>query len=612
MSQSPFEGSARSHDSVVVPNIQFRARDDVTLTADLYLPALNGKAVDGSFPTLLERTPYLKDSIRYARRGHWYARRGYAVIMNDVRGRGESEGEWYPFAKEAPDGYDTVEWIAKQPWCSGKVGTMGASYAGSDQSALATLNPPHLCAQVVGQGTSNYLISSMRQGGALEQRFIRYAFWMATTSREAQADRDLHRVLLTEFTRISEILGPPLRFRPGSTALRLLPSYEQWAWDILTLGSIGDYWLQRGYNIDNYWLEHADVPILFQSGWYDTYPRGAIANFLALQEVKESPMQLLLGPWRHGEPTTEESTIGDIELGLEAALPLYDDIRLRFFDHHLKGMATGLNHEAPVSYFIMGDQAGRRPGDLAGAVWHGGRWESAQTWPPHDQTTVLHLHGDGSLSEARPSKSPSTTQFTFDPGNPVPTAGGSISASEDVLPSGAFDQRGQPGRFHGHRDTLSFASRPDVLSFQTEPFNEPFELVGPIEVVLHAASSAIDTDFTAKLLDIYPHSEETPGGFELNLADSILRARYRNGFEQEEFLEPEAPTEFRIILYPTANRFGHGHRLRVDISSSNYPRFDVNPNTGAPLGDSRRILAAHQTIYHDSDHPSHIIVGVSK
>ena len=159
MSQSPFEGSARSHDSIVAPNVQFRTRDGVTLAADLYLPALNGKAVDGSFPTLLERTPYLKDSIRYARRGHWYARRGYAVIINDVRGRGESEGEWYPFAKEAPDGYDTVEWIAKQPWCSGKVGTMGASYAGSDQSALATLNPPHLCAQVVGQGTSNYLIS---------------------------------------------------------------------------------------------------------------------------------------------------------------------------------------------------------------------------------------------------------------------------------------------------------------------------------------------------------------------------------------------------------------------------------------------------------------------
>ena len=612
MPQSPFEGSAHSYDSIVVPNVRFRTRDDVTLTADLYLPALNGKAVDGSFPTLLERTPYLKDSVRYSRRGHWYARRGYAVVMNDVRGRGESEGEWYPFAKEAPDGYDAVEWIAEQPWCSGKIGTMGASYAGSDQSALATLNPPHLCAQVIGQGTSNYLLSSMRQGGALEQRFIRYAFWMATTSREAAADRELERVLLEEFGRIPQILGPPLRFRPGSTALRLLPSYEQWAWDILTLGSVGDYWLQRGYNIDTYWPEYADVPILFQSGWYDTYPRGVIANFNALQELKTSPMRLLLGPWRHGEPTTEESIVGDIELGLEAALPLYDDIRLRFFDQHLKGLATGLDQEPPVRYFIMGNQEGRRPGNLAGTIWHGGRWESAQTWPPHDRTTVFYLHSDSSLSETKPSNSLSVTQYTFDPRDPVPTAGGSISASEDVLPSGGFDQRGQPGRFHGHRDTLPMASRPDVVAFQTEPFSEPFEIAGPVEVVVHAASSAIDTDFTAKLLDVYPHSDETPGGFELNLADSIVRARYRNGFEKEEFLQPGHPEEFRIILYPTANRFGRGHRLRIDVSSSNYPRFDANPNTGGLLGDSRQILVAQQTIYHDADHPSHIVVTVPR
>jgi putative CocE/NonD family hydrolase len=610
MPQSPFEGSARSYDSIVVPNVRFRTRDGLTLAADLYLPALDEKAVDGSFPTLLERTPYLKDSVRYSRRGHWYARRGYAVVMNDVRGRGESEGEWYPFAKEAPDGYDAVEWIAEQPWCSGKIGTMGASYAGSDQSALATLNPPHLCAQVIGQGTSNYLLSSMRQGGALEQRFIRYAFWMATTSREAAADRELERVLLDEFGRIPQILGPPLRFRPGSTALRLLPSYEQWAWDILTIGAVGDYWLQHGYNIDAYWPEHADVPILFQSGWYDTYPRGAVANFNALQELKKSPMRLLLGPWRHGEPTTEESVVGDIELGLEAALPLYDDIRLRFFDHHLKGMATGLDQEPPVRYFIMGNQEGRRPGTLAGTTWHGGRWESAQTWPPHDRTTIFYLHSDASLSETQPSNSPSVTQYTFDPRDPVPTAGGSISASEDVLPSGGFDQRGQPGRFHGHQDTLPMASRPDVVAFQTEPFSEPFEIAGAVEVVVYAASSVIDTDFTAKLLDVYPHSDETPGGFELNLADSIIRARYRNGFEKEEFLQPGHPEKFRIILYPTANRFGRGHRLRVDISSSNYPRFDANPNTGAPLGDSRQILIAQQTIYHDPDHPSHIVLMV--
>ncbi|MYD92695.1 MAG: CocE/NonD family hydrolase, partial [Chloroflexi bacterium] len=379
-----YQGSHRAYDSIVLPDVSIPARDGVQLAADIYLPALDGQPVDGQFPALIERTPYLKDSGRYARKAHWYARRGYAVVMNDVRGRGRSGGEWYPFAREAPDGYDAVEWIAVQPWCNGRVGTMGASYAGSDQSALATLNPPHLRAQVVGQGTSNYLISSMRQGGALEQRFISYAYRMAITSQEAGADPDLERVLRAEFERVPEILGPPLRFRPGRTALRFLPLYEQWAWDILIHGGSGPYWSQRGYTIDEYWHEHADVPVLFQSGWYDTYPRGAIANFHALGRLKSSPMSLLLGHWRHGEPTTEETSAGDVDLGLESALPLYDDLRLRFFDHHLKDMETGLDRDPPVRYFVMGGQLGRRPADLEGRLWHGGRWETADQWPPPD------------------------------------------------------------------------------------------------------------------------------------------------------------------------------------------------------------------------------------
>ncbi|MDE2904138.1 MAG: CocE/NonD family hydrolase [Chloroflexota bacterium] len=606
-----YQGSHRAYDSIVLPDVSIPARDGVQLAADLYLPALNGRQVDGQFPALIERTPYLKDSGRYARKAHWYARRGYAVVMNDVRGRGRSGGEWYPFAKEAPDGYDAVEWIAVQPWCNGRVGTMGASYAGSDQSALATLNPPHLRAQVVGQGTSNYLISSMRQGGALEQRFISYAYRMAITSQEAGADPDLERVLRAEFERVPEILGPPLRFRPGRTALRFLPLYEQWAWDILTHGGNGPYWSQRGYTIDEYWHEHADVPVLFQSGWYDTYPRGAIANFHALRRLKSSPMSLLLGHWRHGEPTTEETSAGDVDLGLESALPLYDDLRLRFFDHHLKDLETGLDRDPPVRYFMMGGQIGRPPADLESRLWHGGRWESADQWPPPDTAeSALYLQADGSLDGDPPDKPADPTRFTFDPRNPVPTTGGSISAAEEALPSGGFDQRGQPGRFHGHHDTLSLASRPDVLSFETDPFDEPFEIAGPVEVVLFASSSAVDTDFTAKLLDVFPHSSETPGGYELNLADSILRARYRNGFDREEFLEPGEVYEFRIVLYPTANRFAPGHRLRVDISSSNYPRFDANPNTGEPLGVTRRVEMAHQAVYHDPTHPSRLLVHV--
>ncbi|MBM4436034.1 MAG: CocE/NonD family hydrolase, partial [Actinobacteria bacterium] len=494
-------------------------------------------------------------------------------------------------------------------WCNGAVGTMGASYAGSDQSALATLNPPHLRAQVIGQGTSNYHVSSMRQGGALEQRFIRYAFWMATTSRAALADPDLKRVLDAEYLRIPELFGPPLRFRPGRTALRLLPNYERWAWDVLTHGAYDAYWRQRGYTIDAYWDEYSDVPVLFQSGWYDTYPRGAVANYLGLRARKKSPMRLVLGPWRHGEATCEESASGDVEFGIDAPLALYDDLRLRFFDQYLKGLDTGLDGEPPVRYFVMGAGAGRRPEDVAGRLWHGGEWRGASDWPPAGfRETALYLSAAGRLRAEPDAAASEPSRYQYDPRNPVPTAGGSISAAEDILPSGGFDQRGQPGRFFGHRDTLALASRPDVLTFETEPLAADVEIAGPVEVVLFAASSAVDTDFTAKLVDVYPHAAATPGGFALNLCDSILRARYRGGYEREELLRPGEVYEFRIALYPTANRFAAGHRIRVDISSSNYPRFDANPNTGEPLGHARRSVVADQTVYHDAAHPSRLLL----
>ena len=613
MSAAPtgFQGSHQQYDSIVVPDIRIPVRDGVSLAADLYLPALDGQAVQGKFPAIVERTPYLKDATRYARRGHWYACRGYAVVINDVRGRGHSEGEWYPFAKEAPDGYDVVEWVAQQPWCDGKVGTMGASYAGSDQSALATLNPAHLACQVIGQGTSNYHVSSMRQGGALEQRFIRYAFRMALSSQAALADADLERVLRAEDARIPELFGPPLRFRPGRTALRLLPKYEQWAWDILTHGAYDQYWMQRGYTIDRYWDEHADVPVLFQSGWYDTYPRGAAANFLGLRERKSSPTRLVLGPWRHGENTCEESTSGDVEFGIDSPLPLYDDLRLRFFDQYLKGLDTGLEGEPPVRYFVMGAQRGRPPEDLAGHLWHGGEWRAADDWPPPEyRETAFYLHPDGSLRREPAPGAAEPSRYQYDPLNPVPTTGGSISAAEDLLPSGGFAQRGQPGRFFDHRDTLPFASRPDVLTFETAPLEAEVEIAGPVEVILHASSSALDTDFTAKLLDVYPHTVDEPGGYELNVCDSILRARFRNGYERAEPLTPGEVYELRIVLYPNANRFARGHRVRVDISSSNYPRFDANPNTGGPLGLERRTLIADQAVFHDAERPSRLLLHV--
>jgi putative CocE/NonD family hydrolase len=602
-----FEGSHIAYHATVLPDLRIPMRDGIELACDVYLPALEGRAVEGQFPTIVERTPGLKDSTGYSRRGRWYAARGYAVVINDVRGRGRSEGVWYPFAEEAPDGYDTVEWSACQPWSNGCIGTMGGSYSGSSQSALATLGPPHLRAQVVGQGTSNYHTSSMRQGGALELRFVRYAFWMATTSQAAFADPELKRTLEAEFARLPQILGPPLRFRPGRTALRFVPNYEQWLWDVLTHGDFDDYWMQRGYAIDRYWDEYADVPLLLQSGWYDTYPRAAVANFQALRARKRSPTLLLIGPWCHTEPACETSLSGDVEFGVDSPLALYDDVRLRFFDQYLKGLNTGIEGEPPVRYFVMGTHCGRRPANLARHLWRGGEWRTALAWPPAEfKPGALFLQPDGRLLSTPMTTEWEPSSYTYDPRNPVPTIGGSISAAEDVLPSGGFDQRERPGLFFGHSTTLPLGSRPDVLCFESDALEYDLEMVGPMEVVLFASSSAPDTDFTAKLLDVYPHDAATPGGYELNVCDGIIRARYRNGFDHQELLKPGKVYEFRIVLYPTATRFAAGHRIRVDISSSNYPRFDANPNTGEPLGRARRTEIAHQAVFHDALHPSHV------
>ena len=244
MNSSGGRESWMAYDVIVQKNVRVPMRDGVTLAADLYLPARKGLIAEGRFPVVMERTPYDKEG--RANEGRYFARRGYVGVMQDVRGRFQSEGVWYPFAKEAPDGYASVEWAAAQSWCDGNVGTIGGSYCGSDQSALATLNPPHLKAMVVAVGTSNYHTSSMRQNGALELRFFIYAFRMAATSREALADPALRAALETDFSRVGEWLRR-LPYKKGSSSLRLVPSYEQWVLDIQSEGDFSAYWKQRGF-----------------------------------------------------------------------------------------------------------------------------------------------------------------------------------------------------------------------------------------------------------------------------------------------------------------------------------------------------------------------------
>ncbi len=609
-----YQGSHQQYDVVAENNVMIPARDGLGLATDLYFPATNGSRAGGKFPVVLVRTPYNKAAPGAVLDARYLARRGYVCAMQDVRGRFESEGEWYAFAKEAPDGYDTVEWLGTQPWSTGRVGTMGDSYAGSDQAALATLDPPHLSTMIVGVGASNYYHSSMRQNGALEQRFLVYVFRMAATSQEAEADAGLKAEIVKAYTTYMDELIAQYPLREGATVLRRLPSYEQWAIDIQTHGDYDDYWKQRGYAISEYYDEHADVPTLYLGGWYDSYARNTCESYVALSRIKKSPQHLLMGPWTHGKYETPYS--GDLYFGVDAQVT-YMDLKLAWFDQHLKDLHTETSDWQPVRIFTMGQGSDDRavlgsPGDgseYPGRVHHGGYWRSEPDWPlPGTAFTPYYLHAGGSLSPEDPAEEEcGSTGYTFDPMDPVPTLGGGISAADMVMAPGAFDQRGRPGVIGCH-DTLPLNTRRDVLTFQTGELTCDTEITGPIEMRLWASSSALDTDFTAKLIDVYPPSDNFPDGLAFNITDSIIRARYSNGWTRPEDLEPGKPYEFVFQLYPTSNIFRKGHRIRLDISSSNWPRFDVNPNTGGPLGIDRAYTTATQTIYHDPAHPSHIVL----
>ena len=610
MAEHRYQGSWQAFDVSVDRDVRVPMRDEITLATDIYFPAAHTRPVAGPFPVIVERTPYDKQATRFVLHARFLARHGYVVLVQDVRGRGNSEGEWYPFAHEAPDGYDTIEWAASQPWCTGKVGTMGTSYMAAVQSAAATLNPPHLTTMFITEGPSDYYSCSMRQNGALEQRFLIYAFHMAVTSKEARANPILRAALLEARNNLGMWLGK-LPLKTGTSPLRLLPTYEQWALDLQSHGNYDDYWRQRGYAIHEYYAEHADVPTFYFGSWYDSYARATTENFIALSKLKKSPQRLLMGPWLHGV-TMDQEFSGDAHFGSEA-VEVYNGLRLRWFDYWLKGLETGIMDEPPVKIFVMGGGSGKKVFDvlgLGGRIDHGGHWREENEWPlARTHATPYYLHAGGLLSPDTPQTQASASTYRFDPRDPVPTLGGCISVGFEFMPAGGFDQRARIGMF-GMKDNLPLAARQDILVFTTLPLAEDTEVTGPITVQLWASSSALDTDFTVKLIDVYPPSADYPDGYALNLTDSIIRARYRNSWTTPALLTPGEVSPLTITLYPTSNLFVRGHQIRLDVSSSNFPRFDVNPNTGGPLGEPGPLIVAENTIYHDAEHPSHIVLPI--
>jgi putative CocE/NonD family hydrolase len=352
--------------------------------------------------------------------------------------------------------------------------------------------------------------------------------------------------------------------------------------------------------------------MVHMSSWYDPYPRTASENYIGLSRRKKGPVRLILGPWTHGDRSLTYA--GDVDFGMAATLdgnlaPDYLTIRLRWFDAWLKGEKNGVADEPPVRLFIMGGGSGAK--NAAGRMDHGGRWRAEKDWPiPDAANTPYYLHGDGALAPRMPAAGAVPLSFDYDPQHPVPTIGGSVTSGEPVMAGGAYDQTEGP-RFFGSREPyIPLAVRPDVLVFETPVLTADTEVTGPITAKIWVSSDRLDTDITIKLIDVYPPSADYPQGFAMNLTDGILRLRYRNSWEKPEMLQPGIPVEVTVTAFPTANLFKRGHRIRLDVSSSNFPRFDVNPNTGEPEGRGLTRQIARNTVYLDRERPSHVVLPI--
>ncbi len=624
-------------------NQMVETRDGTGLATDVYRPADpdTGEVIDEPKPALLDRTPYGKRGAQ-SRHGEYYASRGYVVAVQDVRGRFDSEGEFYIHVNEAEDGYDTVEWLADRPYCDGQVGTLGTSYGAWVQNALATQDPPHLEAMFVNMGAANGRKATFRHNGAFELRWLCWAYTLgAGFAPESLSDPAFQQQFADVDVR--EVLADSPVER-GETVLAELPGYEEWAFDIMETGALSEeLWQNPGINFERYHEESADVPTVYSGGWYDSYTKATCDNFEALAERKDNDHYLLVGPWTHlarlpglhdhsdellyPPPSWELPFSGDLAFG-EAATMDYRETRLQFFDYYLKGKDTW-SDVPTVQYFGMGTGDGHHTDE--GRVFHGGEWHEAGDWPPGGtEFRKFYAHADGTLSTDRPDATNSSTTYEFDPEDPVPTIGGNCSSYITYEPRdqpvtayplgdrmlvnitgwGGFDQCSDADTFGADPPYGPLEARDDVLVFRTPPLEEAVRIAGPIRVRVFGSTDAPDTDFTAKLIDEYPESDAHPEGYALNLSDSICRARLRGYREEPDPIQSGQVYEFYMEPYDTANTFAAGHRVRLDVSSSNFPRFDVNHNTGGPLYGGENYRVAENTVYHERDHPTHVELPV--
>lgn len=501
-------------------------RDGVKLATTVVLPE-----GEGPWAAVLIRTPYNKAG--YVNRHTRYTKEAYAYVVQDCRGRFASEGEYVPFETDMEDGYDTVEWIAKQAWCNGNVGMTGASAMGITSNLAAAAAPPHLKAAYVVVAPQSLFYESRFIGGVFKESHA--GGWMRRQGVEDQIPALKKRVVMDEEWKRTDFV---------------------------------------------HHIDQVNIPIYNVGGWYDIFLQGNLLNFMYLQthgrDGARGNQKLRMGPFGHG------ALSGDLAYPESGGLESGED-EIRWFDHWLKGIDTGIMKEPAVKYYMM---ASARKGDPSPK----NRWITADSWPPKSSPVRLYLQEGFKLALSVPAQEESSTQYRFDPAHPVPTVGGQNLMDE----RGPMDQR-------------AIGQRPDYLRFETDPLTEDVVVAGKLDVELWAATDGPDTDFMVKLVDVYPD------GYEAIVIDCPIRTRYRHGRNPEEvkMMTPGVPEKLYIDLWSTALTFEKGHKIAVHVSSSNYPRFEVNPNTGEAPGESTMpARVATNTIYHDKERPSAIILPV--
>jgi len=616
------DGEQESADYTLLSDVMVAMRDGVRLATDVYIPV--GRAAPAGtrrFPVILERTPYNKTAPSRSERtptnatplergdvAAFYARRGYVVVYQDCRGRYKSEGDFVKYLSDGNDGYDTCAWMVKQPWCNGRIATMGLSYAAHTQGALGSAGAPGVVAMFLDSGGfSNAYQGGIRQGGTFELKQATWAFNQALESPEVQ--RDPEKLAALKAIDVGDWFRR-MPWRRGHSPVTLAPEYEDYLFEQWEHGVFDDYWKQLGIYAEGFYDQYVDAAMVHMSSWFDAYARTATDNYVGLRKRKRGPVRLIMGPWTHGD--RQLTYVGDVDFGPAATIDGnvardFLTLRLRWFDRWLKGEKNGIDAEPNVRIFVMGGGSGRK--NSAGRLDHGGRWRSERDWPiPDTRWTSYYCGRDGSLSVTKPSERDAWREYRFDPAHPVPTIGGTVTSGQPVMVGGAFDQR-EGSRFFGSTEPYRpLAERPDVLVFQTPPLASEAEVTGPIAATLWISSDCPDTDFTIKLVDVYPPNADYPDGFAMNVADGILRVRYRDSWERPSMMTPGPVYPVRVTAFPTSNLFARGHRIRLDISSSNFPHFDVNPNTGEAEAKATSSRVATNRVFMDASRPSHVVL----